>query len=41
MKTLSKILTVLSGEETEAEKSEFLVASFLVFITLLILSINL
>lgn len=41
MKYLSNLLTLLSGEETEANKTEFLFASLVITITILVLSINL
>lgn len=40
MRILSNLLTILSGEEMEANTNEMLFASLTVFITLLILSIN-
>jgi hypothetical protein len=39
MKYFNNLLTALSGEQMEGESSELLFSSFVIFITLLILSI--
>lgn len=40
MKTLSNLLTLLSGEQMEAKPSEFLFASLVITAALIVLSIN-